>query len=114
MGALPLNPPLWRGCWFGLILVFASALPAWSDQSMVPSTGTKQGWTSGQAGPPMVDQGFLVATPSHRSVPSWSLVPSAHETTPSWLRLQNGAGLAPGWSPPSPPVITNSPLWQGI
>ena len=112
MAAIPPTSLPWHRCRLTLILICASAMPAWSDQGIVVATESSPGWTRGQAGSLVAGQGFITATPSPRALPTWSPAPSPRETTPSWLRLQNGAGPAPGWSPTSAPVIT-PPLWQG-
>jgi hypothetical protein len=110
MASIPMNTPGRRGCWVALSLLCATVLPAWPDQSVLAGTGQPRS----ADGAARVDQGFTPASPPPLSVPTWTPLPLAPEASPGWVVLPGGPGPAPGWSPPSPPLINNAPLWQGL
>ena len=107
MASIPVNTPLRPSSCFSLVLVCATALPAWSDQWMVAGAENRPDWMARST----VAQGSPAGRPP---VPTWSAVPLGPEASPGWEWLPAGPGRAPGWAPPAPPVINKAPLWKGL
>lgn len=107
MAFIPVNTPLHQGFAFALGLLWASALPAWSAESLKTGAATRPGW---QAGSPLA-KGSTAGSPT---VPTWSVVPLAPLENPGWNWLPKGPSRAPVWSPPVPLVINKAPLWKRL